>query len=55
MNEAVAYLGSFIHNLHKKGLWNKKPGTNILDGGAPFYRIYECKNKGEFMAVGCLE
>lgn len=31
-----------------------KPGTNTLDGGAPFYNVYECKGGG-FMAVGCLE
>ncbi|KAJ3568483.1 hypothetical protein NP233_g5678 [Leucocoprinus birnbaumii] len=31
-----------------------KPGTNTLDGGAPFYNTYECKD-GMFMSVGCLE
>ncbi|KAF5359847.1 hypothetical protein D9756_003359 [Leucocoprinus leucothites] len=31
-----------------------KPGTNTLDGGAPFYNTYECKCGG-FMTVGCLE
>ncbi|PFH53077.1 hypothetical protein AMATHDRAFT_55448 [Amanita thiersii Skay4041] len=29
-------------------------GTNILDGGAPFYNIYTCKDGG-LMSVGCLE
>ncbi len=29
-------------------------GTNILDGGAPFYGVYTCKD-GFWMSVGCLE
>jgi alpha-methylacyl-CoA racemase len=29
-------------------------GTNILDGGAPFYNVYTCKD-GRWMSVGCLE
>ncbi|KAK7044254.1 hypothetical protein VNI00_007976 [Paramarasmius palmivorus] len=29
-------------------------GTNLLDGGAPFYSIYPCKD-GAWMSVGCLE
>lgn len=29
-------------------------GTNPLDGGAPFYNVYECQDGG-FMSVGCLE
>jgi len=29
-------------------------GTNLLDGGAPFYNIYKCKDGG-YMSVGCLE
>ncbi|KAH8118047.1 CoA-transferase family III domain-containing protein [Phellopilus nigrolimitatus] len=29
-------------------------GTNILDGGAPFYNVYTCAD-GRWMSVGCLE
>jgi len=29
-------------------------GTNLLDGGSPFYDIYTCKDGG-WMSVGCLE
>jgi alpha-methylacyl-CoA racemase len=54
MNEAVGYLGSFIHNQEIQGFWNKEPGNNLLDGGAPFYRTYLCK-EGGYMAVGALE
>jgi crotonobetainyl-CoA:carnitine CoA-transferase CaiB-like acyl-CoA transferase len=33
---------------------DRSPRTNLLDGGAPFYRTYECKDGG-FMAIGALE
>ncbi|KLO17395.1 CoA-transferase family III [Schizopora paradoxa] len=29
-------------------------GTKLIDGGAPFYQIYTCKD-GKWMSVGCLE
>jgi alpha-methylacyl-CoA racemase len=29
-------------------------GSNLLDGGSPFYNIYTCKDGG-WMSVGCLE
>jgi alpha-methylacyl-CoA racemase len=29
-------------------------GTNLLDGGAPFYDVYTCSD-GKWMSVGCLE
>lgn len=35
-------------------LGSGKPGTNTLDGGAPFYNVYTCKDGG-WMTVGCLE
>ena len=35
---------------------NKKNGrgTKLLDGGAPFYSVYKCKD-GKYMSVGCIE
>lgn len=29
-------------------------GTNLLDGGAPFYDVYTCQD-GRWMSVGCIE
>ncbi|KAI7348394.1 hypothetical protein KC336_g22700 [Hortaea werneckii] len=40
--------------MDRKGTWDRKRGTNLLDGGAPFYDTYETKDGG-FMAVGALE
>jgi alpha-methylacyl-CoA racemase len=34
----------------KTQVWNKERGTNMLDGGAPFYQTYETKDGG-YMAV----
>ena len=36
------------------GQWRQERGTNLLDGGAPFYCIYECSDGGH-VAVGALE
>ena len=36
------------------GVWDDHRGTNLLDGGAYFYRCYACAD-GAFIAVGALE
>lgn len=35
-------------------LWDQPRGENLLDGGAPWYDVYECADGG-FMSVGALE
>ena len=54
MFEGVSYLASLMFGLNDAGMWNKERGTNLLDGGAPFYRCYETKDN-KFVAVGALE
>ena len=54
MFEGVSYLASLMFGLNNAGMWNKQRGTNLLDGGAPFYRCYETKDN-KFVAVGALE
>lgn len=34
--------------------WNKARGENLLDSGAPFYRVYECKDR-VYLSVGAIE
>ncbi len=34
--------------------WSDERGTNLLDGGAPFYDTYECAD-GRYVAVGAIE
>lgn len=38
----------------KNDVWKRERGTNMLDGGAPFYDTYETSD-GKFMAVGAIE
>lgn len=38
----------------KTDTWKRERGTNMLDGGAPFYDTYETRD-GKFMAVGAIE
>jgi alpha-methylacyl-CoA racemase len=54
MTDGSALLTSLFHALGARGLWNEARGTNLLDGGAPFYRCYACRDGG-FVAVGALE
>ena len=54
MFEGVSYLASLMFGLNDAGMWNKQRGTNLLDGGAPFYRCYKTKDN-KFVAVGALE
>ncbi|TFK27198.1 alpha-methylacyl-CoA racemase [Coprinopsis marcescibilis] len=57
MVTGTRYLSSFplIHALVPNSpLMGGPRGTNPLDGGAPFYNIYLCKDGG-WMSVGCLE
>lgn len=54
MTDGSALLTSLFHALGARGLWNETRGGNLLDGGAPFYRCYACRD-GRFVAVGALE
>ncbi|KAJ9617132.1 hypothetical protein H2200_000853 [Cladophialophora chaetospira] len=55
MVDGVSYLGTFPRLLTKMPMWNAERGTNTLDGGAPYYGCYECKDAGKYMSVGALE
>ncbi|HEY2298626.1 MAG TPA: CaiB/BaiF CoA-transferase family protein [Jatrophihabitans sp.] len=54
MTEGAAYLGSMTRTLFAHGGWQDRRGANLLDGGAPNYRCYECAD-GRYVAVGALE
>ena len=55
MVDGVSYLGTFPRYALKIPLWNEERGTNTLDGGAPYYGCYECKDNGKYVSVGALE
>lgn len=54
MTEGAGLLAALFPALASKGLWSDRRGVNLLDGGAPFYRCYACRD-GKFVAVGALE
>ncbi|MGV9010168.1 CaiB/BaiF CoA transferase family protein [Brevundimonas sp.] len=54
MTDGSALLMSLFSAFSARGLWNEARGTNLLDGGAPFYRCYACGD-GKHVAVGALE
>lgn len=54
ISDGVPLLMSLFYAWRPKGLWRDAPASNLLDGGAPFYRCYRCAD-GRDVAVGCLE
>ncbi|MEV0084754.1 CaiB/BaiF CoA-transferase family protein [Saccharopolyspora sp. NPDC050642] len=43
-----------VLELISRGAWREERGTNLLDGGAPYYRTYRCADGGH-LAVGAVE
>ena len=54
MTDGAALLGGLFQALRGQGVWSDRRGSNLLDGGAPFYRCYACADGG-FVAVAALE
>ena len=54
MVDGSALLTSFLYGMRASGAWQDKRGSNLLDGGAPFYDTYATAD-GEYMAIGALE
>lgn len=54
MVDGVGLLLAMTWSLRNGGAWRDQRGTNLLDGGAPFYDTYLCADGG-YVAVGALE
>jgi alpha-methylacyl-CoA racemase len=54
MVDGAALLASFLYGLRAAGAWQDARGTNVLDGGAPFYDTYATAD-GLYLALGALE
>jgi alpha-methylacyl-CoA racemase len=54
MTDGSALLMTMTYGALNAGLWSAERGTNLLDGGAPFYDVYRTAD-GEAVAVACLE
>jgi len=54
MIDGSSVLVQMMWSMRSLGLWSDERGTNLLDGGAPFYDTYECAD-GRHVAVGAIE
>ena len=54
MVDGVALLSTVFHSLLASGHWSDEREANLLDGGAPFYRVYQTADE-RFLAVAALE
>lgn len=54
MVDGVASLMGLFHGLQAAGSWSDARGTNLLDGGAPFYATYETAD-GQWVSIAAIE
>lgn len=54
MVDGSSILVQMMWQMRSAGLWTDVRGTNMLDGGAPYYDTYECAD-GRYVAVGAIE
>jgi alpha-methylacyl-CoA racemase len=52
--DGTALLTTILHALRAQGDWTDARGSNVLDGGAHFYGVYECAD-GAHLSVGAIE
>ena len=54
MTDGSAVLMSMCHALEAQGQWQHRRESNLVDGGAPFYDVYETRD-GKYVSVGSIE
>jgi alpha-methylacyl-CoA racemase len=54
MVDGSSMLVQMMWAMRASGVWSDVRGTNMLDGGAPYYDTYECAD-GRYVAVGAIE
>lgn len=54
MIDGSSVLIQMMWQMRTSGMWTDTRGTNMLDGGAPYYDTYECAD-GRYVAVGSIE
>jgi alpha-methylacyl-CoA racemase len=52
--DGTANLMTMFHSFLQMGAWNTQRGVNIIDGGAPFYDVYETKD-GKYVSIAAVE
>ncbi|MGB9308189.1 MAG: CaiB/BaiF CoA-transferase family protein [Mycobacterium sp.] len=54
MVDGSSVLVQMMWQMRSSGMWSDVRGTNMLDGGAPYYDTYECAD-GRYVSVGAIE
>jgi alpha-methylacyl-CoA racemase len=54
MIDGSSVLAQMMWGMRDMGVWTDERGTNMLDGGAPYYDTYECAD-GRYVSVGAIE
>lgn len=54
MNEGTTSLLTLIYGHLARGTWQDRRASNIIDGGAHFYNVYQCAD-GEWVAFAAME
>jgi alpha-methylacyl-CoA racemase len=54
MTDGSAVLMSMFHSLAAQGQWLHRRESNLLDGGAHFYDVYETRD-GKYISIGSIE
>jgi alpha-methylacyl-CoA racemase len=54
ITDGTASLMGVMYGLRAAGIWNDARDANLLDGGAPFYDVYQTKDD-KYVAIGSLE
>lgn len=52
--DGASSLASFLHGAFARGAWSEERGTNLLDGGRPWYDSYETAD-GHYVSLGPIE
>lgn len=55
MVDGASYLATFPRLARKTPMGDGPRGTNVLDGGCPYYDTYATRDEGGWVAVGALE
>ena len=54
MVDGTASLMTMVFGYRQSGMWQNQRGVNPVDGGAPYYTVYETRD-GKYVAVGAIE
>lgn len=54
MSDGAASLMAMMYGMKAGGQWSNRRGENLLDGGAPFYNVYECSD-GQWISIAAIE